>query len=158
MARLSATELKLLQAASKLVDRGVAVREAAEALNVTYYQLQGFRKSNAMVARRVVFTIPEKVAAVERVRSGEKLEAVALDIGAAVISMQRWSRAYNAGMFTFENAVAVRRTEVASKAAPTEHYVIDGQKFATIDECKKYAVEKLGGITLTRTITETINL
>jgi len=146
-----------IAAASKLVDRGVTMKEAAEVMQVTYNQLNVYRKENETVSRRNVFTVAERIDAVRRMINGESPQVIAEDIGAARKSLYRWKEQHDAGILTLSNAVAVRSVPPV-KPEPVEQYVIDGQSFGSIEECKKYAVEKLGGITLTRTVTETIKL
>lgn len=153
---LSESEKKLLAAASLLVDKGENMREVAESCGIDYCQLQGWRKkAKKVVSQRNVFTIIEKIDAVKRVVGGEHIEDVASSVGAALITMQRWVRAFNDGRLSLENAIACR----TPKATPeVETYHIAGKSFRTLEECTKFAVEAMGGITQSRTVTVKIKL
>lgn len=81
---------------------------------------------------------------------------VAETFGVGYSSLTLWLKQEADGLLSLENAIAVSRKPDSLQTGTT--YCIDGKNFTTIDECKKYAVEKLGGIVSVRTVTESIQL
>lgn len=143
-----ATKARLVEA-SRMVDEGSTLHGAAALMDVTYSQLQGHRKRNQKVPKRTTYSAEIKRRAVHLVQSGMRVSDAASKVGTSIQSVERWV-----------GLAARPEPEVIPSGHPkaTHVYTIDGQNFGTLEECTRYAVAKVGGITLTRSITEEIHL
>lgn len=81
---------------------------------------------------------------------------LAKEHGISKNNLANWVSLYEQGLLSTDNAIAVSHKPTA--VITGDKYHIDGKEFATKEAAIRWAVESLGGITVTRLVTEHIDI
>ena len=113
------------------------------------------------VNTRTMYTVGFRIAAVQRYlalpdgpRGKTGTTSLAVELGVSVPSLNKWVMDYRNGVLSLSNAVSVARKP--DNVVTGDIYHVSGRDFRTKDEAIRYAVELAGGITVTRTIHESV--
>lgn len=109
-----------------------------------------------MSSKRFTVSYKIKLAEVMLNRGNTSAQEISNTYNVSVPTLYEWVKQYKGGLLSLDNAIAI--SHKPDTVDNGNVYIIDNKRFHTKDECIKYAVNKLGGITLEITRTETVEV